>query len=50
MLRDKKKEEIYLDIDKELEKAMDFEKNNKLNQFSNIYFNKIKNQSVINVY
>ena len=50
MIRDKKKEKVSMNIETELKKAMNFEKNNKLNQFSNIYFNKIKNQSVINVY
>ena len=50
MIKDKKKEEIKLDIETELKKAINFEKNNKLNQFSNIYFNKLKNQSIINVY
>ena len=50
MIKDRKKEKIKLDIETELKKAINFEKNNKLNQFSNIYFNKLKNQSVINVY
>ena len=50
MIKDKKNEKIKLDIETELKKAINFEKNNKLNQFSNIYFNKLKNQSIINVY
>ena len=50
MIKDRKKEKIKLDIETELKKAINFEKNNKLNQFSNIYFNKLKNQSIINVY
>lgn len=37
-----KKTEIEVDFDKELEKLIDFEKNNQLNQYSKIYFNKIK--------
>ena len=36
------------DIDKELEKAINAETNRQLNQFSNIYFNKIKKDMVIN--
>jgi len=50
MIEDRKKEKVTLDIEIELKKAINFEKNNKLNQFSNIYFNKLKNQSIINVY
>jgi peptidyl-prolyl cis-trans isomerase SurA len=37
-----------LDIDKELEKAINAETNRQLNQFSNIYFNKIKKEVSIN--
>ena len=37
-----------LDIDKELEKAINGETNRQLNQFSNIYFNKIKKEVSIN--
>ena len=37
-----------LDIDKELEKAINAETNRQLNQFSNIYFNKIKKEISIN--
>jgi peptidyl-prolyl cis-trans isomerase SurA len=36
------------DIDKELEKAINAETNRQLNQFSNIYFNKIKKEVSIN--
>lgn len=37
-----------LDINKELEKAINAETNRQLNQFSNIYFNKIKKEISIN--
>jgi len=37
-----------LDIDKELEKIINAETNRQLNQFSNIYFNKIKKEVSIN--
>ena len=37
-----------LDIDKELEKIINAETNRQLNQFSNIYFNKIKKEISIN--
>ena len=37
-----------LDIDKELKKAINAETNRQLNQFSNIYFNKIKKEVSIN--
>ena len=37
-----------LDIDVELKKLINFETNKQLNQMSNIFFNKIKSQTVIN--
>ena len=37
-----KNTKIKIDIDKELKKIVDYEKNNQLNQLSKIYFNKIK--------
>ena len=37
-----------LDIDKELKKLISFERNKQLNQLSNIFFNKIKNNVLIN--
>ena len=37
-----KNTKIKIDIDKELKKIVDYEKNNQLNQYSIIYFNKIK--------
>ena len=33
---------IKIDIDTEIKKIVDFQKNNQLNQYSKIYFNKIK--------
>ncbi len=41
-IEDKKTTKIQADKDKVLEKMIMFEKNKQLNQFSNIYFNKIK--------
>ena len=41
-INDIKKTKIKIDIDKELKMIVDFEKNNQLNQYSKIYFNKIK--------
>ena len=41
-IEDKKTTKIQADKDKILEKMIIFEKNKQLNQFSNIYFNKIK--------
>ena len=38
-----------LDIDKELKKLKNYERNKQLNQMSNIFFNKIKNNTIINV-
>ena len=41
-IEDKRKTEIQLDINKEVKKIIKNKKNEQLNQFSNIYFNKIK--------
>jgi len=41
-VNDVKSTKIELDIDKELKKLENYEKNNQLNQYSKIYFNKIK--------
>ncbi len=40
--------EIDIDIEEELKKLINFEKNNQLNQYSKIYFNKIKKNLDIN--
>jgi peptidyl-prolyl cis-trans isomerase SurA len=45
---DFKKVKNNLDIDKELKKLISFERNKQLNQLSNIFFNKIKNNVLIN--
>ena len=41
-LKDIKKENISMNIDSELKKLIKIKTNQQLNQFSNIYFNKIK--------
>ena len=45
---DFKKIKNDLNIDKELKKLINYERNKQLNQLSNIYFNKIKNNTLIN--
>ena len=45
---DFKKIKSDLDIDKELKKLTNYERNKQLNQLSNIFFNKIKNNVLIN--
>ena len=47
-IEDKKTKEINIDKEDMLEKIIEFEKNKQLNQFSNIYFNKIKVNYSIN--
>ena len=47
-INDIKNIKIEVDIDKELKKLIDFQKNNQLNQYSKIYFNKIKKDLDIN--
>ena len=47
-INDIKKTEIEIDIDKELKNLENYEKNNQLNQYSKIYFNKIKKDLEIN--
>jgi len=41
-INDIKKIKIDVDIDNELKKLINFEKNNQLSQYSKIYFNKVK--------
>jgi peptidyl-prolyl cis-trans isomerase SurA len=41
-INDIKNTEIEIDVDKEFKKLENYEKNNQLNQYSKIYFNKIK--------
>ena len=47
-IEDKKTKEINIDKEIVLKKIIEFEKNKQLNQFSNIYFNKIKENYSIN--
>ena len=49
-LDDKKFFDQNINIEDELQKMIDFEMNNQLNNFSNIYFNKIKNNLPTNEY
>lgn len=49
-LNDLKKEQINLDIDKEVENEINRRVNEQLNNFSLIYYNKIKNNIIINEY
>ena len=47
-LNDKRQQERKLNFEEEFKKQILFEKNKQLNQFSKIYFNKIKKNSAIN--
>ena len=49
-LNDKKLVEEDINIDKEIEKVIDYEMNSQLNNLSTIYYNKIKNNLSINEY
>ena len=44
---DKKEDKINLDFEEEFKKKLSFEKNRQLNQFSTIYFNKIRQNAKI---
>ena len=46
-LDDKKKQTKHLNFDEEFEKQIEYEKNTQLNQYSKIYFKKIKKNSTI---
>jgi len=41
-INDIKKTKIKMNINREFEKLKNYEKNNQLNQYSKIYFNKVK--------
>ena len=41
-IRDIKNNKIEIDIEKEFKKLENYEKNNQLNQYSKIYFDKVK--------
>ena len=45
-----KKEIVKIDINKELNKLIEIELTNQLNNYSTIHFNKIKNNQLINEY
>ena len=47
-INDLKEDQAEIDIDKEIEKVVDVKINEQLNQFSNIYINKIKKDLIIN--
>ena len=47
-INDIKNTKISIDIDAELKKLINFEKNNQLSQYSKIYFNKVKKDMEIN--
>ena len=47
-LDDVRESELEIDLDNELEKLIKQNTNQQLNQFSNLYFNKIKNNTIIN--
>ncbi len=49
-VNDKKTEKVEIDINKELEKLIEIELTNQLNNYSTIFFNKIKNNQIINEY
>jgi len=47
-INDIKNTKVNVDLEKELKKLVNYEKNNQLNQYSKIYFNKIKKDLEIN--
>lgn len=47
-VNDKKTEQVEIDKDTELKKLISYERDNQLNQFSLVYFQKIKKNSLIN--
>ena len=49
-VKDKKTEKVEVDFDKELEKLIEIELTNQLDNYSTIFFNKIKNNQIINEY
>ena len=50
MVNDTKTEKIEIDVDKELEKLIEIELTSQLNNYSTIFFNKIKSNQIINEY
>ena len=47
-LDDVRESELEIDLNNELEKLIKQNTNQQLNQFSNLFFNKIKNNTIIN--
>lgn len=47
-LEDIKESELKIDLNNELKKLIKLNSNQQLNQFSNLYFNKVKNNTIIN--
>ena len=47
-INDLKEEQAEIDVDNEIKKVVDIKINEQLNQFSNIYMNKIKKDIIIN--
>ena len=47
-VEDEKKYEIDLNLDKEIENLIKFKTNEQLNQFSRLYFNKVKKDIIFN--
>ena len=43
-----KNTKVKIDLEKEFKKLLNYEKNNQLNQYSKIYYNKIKKNLEIN--
>jgi peptidyl-prolyl cis-trans isomerase SurA len=47
-IEDEKKYEIDLNLDKEIKNLVKFKTNEQLNQFSRLYFNKVKKDIIFN--
>ena len=47
-VEDEKKYEIDLNLDKEIKNLIEFKTNEQLNQFSRLYFNKVKKDIIFN--
>ena len=48
LLEDSKKTQVNLNIEEELSKLINYERNRQLNQMSNMYYIRIKNNTLIN--
>ena len=47
MIEDKRVSELKFNLDEKIDEAIRFRRNDQLNQFSNIYFNKLKKDLII---